>query len=138
MSQQTFIYGTFRWTLSLEKIVTRGLPPMRTLASMMRAGEPEIGVEVLREYGPSELRGKLYSWNIGGWSPIDPTVAQKQLWYLIFQKQPRSVVFDMESTGAWEILFFRRESDVNGSYMAVALKYLNDIPVWLTGARSRR
>jgi hypothetical protein len=135
MSQQMFIYGDFRYPASLERLVTRGVPPLRTLSTLARMGEPEIGIEVLREYGPSELRGKLYSWQIGGWKPIEPLVAQSQLWYVIFDKSPKNVVFDMQSTGTWEILFFRRESDANGAYMAVALRYLNELPAWLAAAR---
>jgi hypothetical protein len=101
----------------------------------MRLGEPEIGVEVLREYGSLELRGKLYSWQLNGWTPTESSVAQNQLWYQGFEKQPKSVVFDMQSTRAWEILSFRRESDASGAYMAVAPRYLTEIPQWLPLAR---
>jgi hypothetical protein len=138
MTQQTtFIYGNFRWPLGFEKTVTHGLRPPPAITSILRVGQPDIGVEILREYGPSELRGKLYSWNIGGWSPIEPSIAQQQIWYLVFQKHPKNVLFDMQSTGAWEVLFFRAESDANGSYMAVTLRYLTELPAWFLLIKKR-
>lgn len=131
MQQQTFIYGDFRFPPTYGKLLTQGLPPLSPVLSP-RPNEPSIGIEVLREYGPSELRGKIYSWQVVGWAPIQPSVAQVQPWYVVFKRFPKSVVFEMQSSGAWEILFFRQESDSNGPYMAVALKYLPEAPDWLS------
>jgi hypothetical protein len=130
MQQQTFIYGDFRFPPAYGKLLTRGLPPFPPALS--RPNEPSIGIEVLREYGPSELRGKIYSWQVGGWAPMQPSAAQVQPWYLVFKQYPKFTIFEMQSSGAWEILYFRQESDSNGSYMAVALKYLPEAPEWLS------
>jgi hypothetical protein len=140
MTQQaTFIYGNFRWPPGIERSVTHPLPPPpeASITSLLRLGQPDIGVEILREYGASELRGKLYSWRIGGWNPIEPSIAERQIWYLVFQKHPKNVLFEMQSTGAWEIVFFRAESDANGSYMAVTLRYLTELPPWYALTRKR-
>lgn len=134
MQQQTFIYGDFRWPPGAGKIVTHGLPPFPPML-LSRPNEPSIGIEVLREYGPLELRGKIYSWQIGGWAPMQPSIAQVTPWYLVFKRFPKSVVFEMQSSGAWEILFFRQESDSTGSYMSVALRYLSEAPDWLSKIR---
>jgi len=111
-------------------MATRGLPPPPVLL-FRSSDEPSIGIEVLREFGPLELRGKIYSWQIGGWAPMQPSVAQSQVWYAVFKANPKMLVFEMQSSGAWEILYFRQESDVSGAYMSVALKYLPEVPPWL-------
>lgn len=131
---QTFFYGRFRWVFQQLKVETRkfGSPPLPSAGS----NEPDIAIEIITEYGSTELRGKLHSRNPGGnWTLIQPSMALKTDWYLAFQRSPKLFVFDMQGTGTWEVLFFRTESDSNGVYFAVALRLQPEAPPWVAKMR---
>jgi hypothetical protein len=123
VQQRTFVYGTFKW-------------PGRKLELRLPAppGEPENAIEVLREFDSGlALRGKLYR-RAGSpsWVPAQMDAVQQSPWYPTFEKNPKHVIFDMEgSTGVWEILYFRNESDEGGVYAAVGLRHSESIPAWL-------
>jgi hypothetical protein len=127
---KTFVYGTFRWP-------TRriGLPPP---PSYLRPGAPDIAIEVLREFGATELRGKLYVRQMSSsWVPAQIDYIRSTPWYQFFEKNQKHVVFDMDGSGPWEVLYFRNESDETGTYVAVALRYMAEVPVWVQGQRKR-
>jgi hypothetical protein len=92
-------------------------------------------VEVLREFGATELRGKVYSRAVNLWSPIQLDHVRNLDWYGAFEKSPKQFVFDMQYSGAWEVLYFRAESDEFGLYLSVAMKLLPDVPAWLAFRR---
>jgi|ERR1700723_894087 hypothetical protein len=120
--QKTFVYGTFRWP-----------DQPRPVAGKIGAGplDPDVAIEVLREFGPNEFRGKLYNRLAGVWTPIILDRVRNLDWYLAFQKSPKHFLFDMQYSGAWEVQYFRAESDEAGLYLSVALKLLPDLPPWL-------
>jgi hypothetical protein len=134
MSQQTFIYGDFRYPPTAAKVAMFGrLDPFPGLT---RVGEPSIGIEVLREFGALELRGKIYSWQVNGWAPMQPGIAESQVWYQVLKRFSKNVVFEMRGSGVWDVQYFRQESDANGAYMGVALKYLPGLPEWFVKLRN--
>jgi|ERR1700734_2178141 len=123
MQSQTFFYGDFVW------------PPIPlALAPVPRPSyEPSFAVEILQEYGPTQVRGKLHTRAVGDrWTPVQPSYALKDFWYAQYQKDPEHFAFDMQGTGAWSVLYFRIESDSNGLYFAVALSLMPvPYPAWL-------
>lgn len=125
----TFVYGIFRWPWS------NRLPPPPAL----RPGEPESAIEILREFdGGLALRGKLYRRaSTPSWVPAQMDAVLQSPWYPFFAKNPKHVVFDMEGSGAWEILYFRSESDESGVYAAVGLRLSSTVPSWVHFQRKR-
>jgi len=126
--QKTFVYGIIRWP-------TKGRTPLG-LPPPPRAGDTpqaDIAVEVLREFGATELRGKLYARPVNNstWFAMPPDFIKAAPWYKFFQEKPKQVVFDMEGSGPWEILYFRNESDETGTYVAIALRLLAESPPWV-------
>jgi len=95
-----------------------------------------MAVEILREFGASELIGRLYSRPEGGsWSPVQPPHLHVLPWYEVYTRDPQLVVFDLQASGPWEVPFVRRESDEQGIYTAVALKRMEKAPAWFVMLR---
>jgi hypothetical protein len=129
---RTFVYGTFLWV----GMSTKGLPRLPS-SRIPPPPEPyktddQMAVEILREFGASELVGRLYSRIVGGeWLPVQPSMVLLFPWYETFTQRPSHVVFDLEASGPWEVLFVRRESDEQGVYIAVALRRFEKAPAWV-------
>jgi hypothetical protein len=128
--QKTFVYGTFRWPLKRPGGLTP--PPSRR-------GEPDIAMEILREFGASEMVGKIYNRpQFGSWEPVKPEWLRSSPWYKGYEFMKRQhFVFDMQGSGPWEVLHFRSESDETGPYVAVALKHMSKAPGWLDNQREQ-
>ena len=122
-------------------MLTKGLP--RLASSRLPPPTPfemddQMAVEILREFGASELVGKLYSRPVAAeWSPVQPSLVHLLPWYEAFTKNPTLVVFDMEGSEPWQVLFVRRESDEQGIYTAIALKRFEKAPTWVDAVRRR-
>ena len=124
MPQKTFVYGKFRWPAR-----NVGLPHMDNFRA-----EPENAIEVLIEFdGGLALRGKLYikAESTASWIPAQMRSVQDSRWYPTFQKSPKQVVFDMNGSGIWEVLYLRNESDEGVIYAAVGLRYAATTPAWV-------
>jgi hypothetical protein len=130
---RTFVYGTFLWPFMFTKPVPKPtpLPPPPRLYKI----DSVMAIEILREFGASELVGKLYGRPIdGSWSPVQLTELEWLPWYRVYVDSGK-VVFDMDASGAWEVLFVRRESDEQGAYVAVALRLPQKEISWLQQTR---
>ena len=119
----TFVYGRFAWPTRMKE----PLPPL--------PGSDDIAIEVLREYSSAEFLGKLYKRlvSFGEWSRIAPTQVSAYGWYKWFSDKQQHLYFAMEGSGYWEVVNFRNESDENGAYVAVGLKYRpqSSLPKWV-------
>jgi len=127
-SQQIFVYGTFLW-----------IQKPRTQAFFGTADEPDIAVEILREFSASEFVGKLYIKPvIGDWTIAQFEQIRQTAWYDVSVKAPQFIVFDMQGSGPWEVLHFRLEGDMSGPYVAVALRQFEKgkAPLWVKSLRS--
>jgi hypothetical protein len=130
MGQQTFVYGSFLWPGR-----KRDDPAFYGLSGM-QPGDPDVAVEILREFGASEFVGKLYTkWVSTNWTPAQFTQIQETPWYIAFQKAPQIFVFDMQGSGPWQVLHFRTESDELGTYVAIALRQFEKPPAWVKTIR---
>jgi hypothetical protein len=132
---KTFVYGIFRWAERPWKPGTSlEYAPVQPIGSRTIAlDQPEIAVEILREFGTTELRGKIY-YRVGNtWAPVHPDRARSNQfqWFNAFEQSSKDFVFDMQSSGAWEVLYFRTESDETGGYLSVALRLLPELPAFL-------
>lgn len=130
--QQTFVYGTFLWPAR-----PRESGAFYALSGR-QPGEPDVAIEILREFGASEFIGKLYTKQItNSWTTAPITQIQQTPWYLAFEKMPQMFVFDMQGSGPWEVLHFRAESDESGGYVAVALRQFDKgkAPAWVKTVR---
>jgi hypothetical protein len=83
--------------------------------------EPDIAIEVLREFSATELVGKLFSKSVGGWQLMTSVGVGNYVWYQDFTAA-KGVQFIMQGSDPWDVLFFRPESDEAGPYVAVGLK----------------
>jgi hypothetical protein len=130
--QKTFIYGTFRWP-------AKGMVPLARIGQSYQPYQPDAAIEVLREFGATELRGKLYARpiNNSSWTVVQMDFVRNSPWYKFYEQKSKMVLFDVEGSAPWEILYFRNESDETGTYVAVALRYLSETPVWVQGQRKR-
>ena len=127
-SQQTFVYGTFLW-----------IQKPRTQAFFGTADEPDIALEILREFGASEFVGKLYTKPvIGKWTIAKFEEVRQTAWFDVAKKAPQFIVFDMQGSGPWEVLHFRSESNESGPYVAVALRQFEKgkTPPWVKSLQS--
>jgi len=127
-SQQTFVYGTFLW-----------IQKPRTQAFFGTADEPDIALEILREFGASEFVGKLYTKQvIGKWTIAKFEEVRQTAWFDVAKKAPQFIVFDMQGSGPWEVLHFRIESKESGPYVAVALRQFekSKTPPWVKSLQS--
>jgi hypothetical protein len=125
-TQRPFVYGTFR---SPRTAIT---PPPPYVP-----GEPDIAVEVLREFGTTELIGKIYvkAFVSSTWVPAQWDLVQKSAWYHDYLRFGQHFLFDMDGSGAWQVVHFRTETDDTGPYVAVALRYLAQTPQWVQKQR---
>ncbi len=128
--QQTFVYGNFLW-LGMRKKAGGFYGEVQT-------GEPDVAVEILREFGASEFVGKLYLKPSGSWTIARIAQIRQMPWYVAFEKTPQTFAFDMQGSGPWEVLHFRTESDEFGGYVAVALRQFEKgkAPPWVKLARA--
>jgi hypothetical protein len=127
--QKTFVYGTFRWPVKGKGL----LPPLPS-----RPGEPDIAMEILREFSAEEFVAKLYTRPLfGSWEPMKPDQLRFSHWYEWFGKIPQHFVFDMQDSGPWEVLHFRGESDETGPYVAVALRHMKNPATWIAAQRKQ-
>jgi len=128
-SQQIFVYGTFLW-----------IQKPRTQAFFGTADEPDVALEILREFSASEFVGKLYTKPgiIGNWTIAQFEEVRKTAWYDVSERAPQFIVFDMQGSGPWDVLHFRIESDESGPYVAVALRQFEKgkAPLWVRSLRS--
>ena len=127
-SQQIFVYGTFLW-----------VQKPRTQAFFGSADEPDIALEILREFSASEFVGKLYTKPvIGKWTIAQFEEIRQTAWYEVSEKAPQFIVFDMQGSGPWEVLHFRIESDESGRYVALAVRQFEKgkAPLWVKSLRS--
>ena len=127
-SQPIFVYGTFLW-----------IQKPRTQAFFGTADEPDIALEILREFSASEFVGKLYTKPvIGNWTIAQFEEIRRTNWYDVSVKAPQFIVFDMQGSGPWEVLHFRLESDGSERYVAVALRQFEKgkAPLWVKSLRS--
>jgi hypothetical protein len=124
-ASRRFVYGTFQHPGK-----ERG--GLAALAWQPFVPDPDyVAIEVIREYSPSELLGKIYIHSLGGgWVPADPARVRERSWYQTFhqmspdaRRTPKAFRFEMAGSGAWRVLHFRDESDESGTYVAVALQY---------------
>jgi len=85
--------------------------------------EPPVAIEILREFGPRELIGKVYIQKGTSWVPVNPQSAASHFWYANFHRV-KEVHFEMGGSGRWEVEWFRFESGVRdpNPYLAVALR----------------
>lgn len=129
-SQQTFVYGTFLWP-SKAFLQGPGAKPI----------EPDIAIEILREFSASEFVGKLYTKPyFGNWTAAKLSEIRQSDWYAAFdEKFKQHFVFIMQGSGAWEVLHFRAESDESGPYVAIALREISKAktPPWVIVTRQR-
>jgi hypothetical protein len=108
---RTFIYGDFSSTLGTSDPVQPVL-----------LGQPVIAIEILREFSPTELVGKVYVKTRGGnWAPVSQPGLKDYDWYREFTKN-KSLGFWIDMVYPWEVLYFRTESDDAGPYVAVGLR----------------
>jgi len=130
--QKTFIYGTFLWP-------TRTRQPFSGIREFLgsRRKQPDFAAEILREFGPSELVGKLYEQSGSDWIPAQWYVFSVSPWFDAYHKFRKYFFFDMQGSGAWNVLHFRNESDASGPYVAVAMKYNDEEPTWIQGVRQQ-
>ena len=127
-SPEILVYGTFLW-----------IQKPRTQAFFGTADEPDMAVGILREFRASEFVGKLYTKPvIGPWTSAKFEEIRQTGWYEVYEKAPQFIVFDMQGSGAWEVLHFRIESDDSGPYVAVALRQFEKgkAPLWVKSLRS--
>jgi hypothetical protein len=130
-SQQPFVYGTFLWPQRPLRKPFYGEDSVR---------EPDIALEILREFSASEFVGKVYiKFNVGSWTVAQFDRVRLIDWYEAFQKTKQYFVFDMQGSGPWEVLYFRTESDESGPYVAVGLRQFqkDKVPSWVATARKR-
>ena len=127
-SEQILVYGTFLW-----------IQKPKTQALFGTADEPDIALEILREFSASEFVGRLYIKPvIGKWTIAKFEEVRQTAWYEVSEKAPQFIVFDMQGSGPWEVLHFRIESDGSGPYVAVALRRFEKAraPLWVKSLRS--
>ncbi|PYV93059.1 MAG: hypothetical protein DMG05_02705 [Acidobacteria bacterium] len=111
---KTFVYGEFT-SMNMKKLKGLGGLPHPP-------GWHEFAIEILREFSPTQLVGKLYSREGTTWLPVDPARATRYDWYESYT-EGKPLHFDMAGSGLWRVLHFRDESDENGPYIAVALEH---------------
>jgi hypothetical protein len=122
MVNRVFIYGEFQ-----------GEDP--TMAAVRKfLGRPESdlateAIEILREFSPLELIGKVYVLTQSrNYQPVSPLGVRDYTWYKDYQKTSFGGVkgkfyFKVKDGDRWQVLWMRQESDDSGPYIAVALRH---------------
>jgi hypothetical protein len=115
-SNRVFLYGHF-----LDRKEKSG-PPMPPT--------PTVAIEILREFSPSELIGKIYVQTRDmNWQPLSPSGANSYSWFTAYRSMQQdeqsrnSLYFQTPERDYWEVIYFRQESDESGAYMAAALRH---------------
>lgn len=112
--EKIFIYGTFR--SEKDDVLWEAVAVV-----MGGAGTPDIAIEILREFSPTELIGKVYTVSrSGSWAPVSQPGIQQYNWYKDFPG--KGAIFTTAGSNPWKVLFFRQESDESGPYVAVGLR----------------
>lgn len=116
MVNRVFIYGEFQ----------SGNPP--SFLTLGRPGEVATeAIEILREFSPNELIGKIYVLTQdGSYLPVSPYGVRNYVWYKDYQeaarrKQPTRFV--ARAGDDWQVQWIRQESDDSGPYIAAGLKH---------------
>jgi hypothetical protein len=135
MNQRPFAYGTFRWPTK-GRVASLGVRPPPPYP---RPGEPDIALEILREFSVTEFIGKVYIRppTAGAWTPAQWDRVQSSDWFQSFERFRGRYVFDMAGSGPWEVLHFRTETDETGPYIAVALRYASKPLGWVVAQRAQ-
>lgn len=121
MVNRVFIYGEFENEGSLPTSLT---PPPR-----FRDTLSPVAIEVLREFSPLELIGKIYVLvQSGSYQPLTPLGVRNYTWYKEYRMaslgdSSARFSFAVKDGDKWRVLWMRQESDDSGPYIAVALKH---------------
>jgi hypothetical protein len=117
MVNRVFIYGEFRYGISALIPALLG----------QRGDVATEAIEILREFSPSELIGRVYVLTPGGnYLPVSPYGVTNYDWYKAYQdaaRESRKIRFKAKAGDSWDVLWIRQESDDSGPYIAVALKH---------------
>jgi len=119
MVNRVFIYGDFT-----EKHKLPFLPPPPRLDDLS-----PLAIEILREFSPSELIGKIYVLTQSrNYQPVTPLGVRNYSWYNDYRlasigKSDPHFHFTVKDGDKWRVLWMRQESDDLGPYMAVALRH---------------
>lgn len=125
--QGPFVYGTFLWP---------GRKKTSGFSGLIEQGEPDVAVEILREFSASEFVGKLYTRSPSrNWAIAQVAQIEQAPWYVAFNKNPQLFVFDLQRSGPWQVLYFRTESDESGNYVAIGLRQFEKAPLWVKTVR---
>ena len=109
---RTFVYGTFT-------AKTRALRRLGQVKPEI-AVEPDIAIEVLREFSLSEFIGRVHVKGGGGnWMRLTGASLRNYDLYRTYLSQGDLKFFMQDDT--WNVKYFREESDETGPYVAVAL-----------------
>src|SRR5262245_52209137 len=110
-SESLFLFGDFVVT-GFAKLSIAPVP-----------GFHSIAIQILREFSAQEFIGKVFiRGNKGEWSPLHPAAGPNYDWFRA-QQDNRNVMFKAAgSSGTWDVLHFRGETDNVGIYTAVALR----------------
>ena len=127
-SQQNIVYGKFLWPA---RPFTKGSKP--------GSSEPDIALEILREFKASEFVGRLYTKPYLGaaWAPAQLDRIKETAWYKAYEQFRQDFLFIMQGSGPWELLDFRAESNESGPYVAVALREIGKAPPWVGPLQKR-
>ncbi len=122
MVNRVFIYGEFR-----------GGDPTLAAVRRLLGGQPSDlateAIEILREFSPLDLIGKVYVLTQSrNYQPVSPMGVRDYTWYKDYQKASFGGVkekfyFKVKDGDQWQVLWMRQESDDSGPYMAVALRH---------------
>jgi len=129
---RSFVYGSFRWPKEREGV--------GVLEQILRPSDPDVALEILREYGPSEMLGRIHVIAPGSnWTRLSPSDASRCRRYTFYLQNHRDVFFEMKGSGVWQVANFQNESDETGSYVAVALIFQSSkSPDWLSPIETAR
>jgi len=116
MVNRVFIYGEFQ---------SGSLPSFLNLGR--RSEVATEAIEILREFSPNELIGRIYILSQGGnYLPVSPYGVGNFSWYKDYQeaaKRKQPTRFIARVGDEWQVLWIRQESDDSGPYIAVGLKH---------------
>ena len=122
MVNRVFIYGEFQ----------SADPASMFLRKLMGGQQSDLAtqaIEILREFSPLELIGKLYVLTQGrNYQPVTPMGVREYTWYKDYQKSSlggatEKFHFKVKDGDLWQVLWIRQESDDSGPYIAVALRH---------------
>jgi hypothetical protein len=125
MVNRVFIYGEFQGAdpaaLMLRRLLGGQQSDLATLATQ--------AIEILREFSPLELIGKVYVLTQNrNYQPVSPMALRDYTWYKDYQKSSLGGAtakfhFKVKDGDLWQVLWIRQESDDSGPYIAVALRH---------------